>query len=139
MSEETNREESIQVAKNWMSKIAETAANRQFDEHMDLISKKVNITGIPDFENIGYSDWAKQCKHEFENNIIKNISYQGLKLQAFTESRIMFKTYEAVEANDGTISAQGIEVLLENEQDTWRVVQERILPADELKHDQLLD
>ncbi|MFV1984035.1 MAG: nuclear transport factor 2 family protein [Thiohalomonadales bacterium] len=134
MSENAN-----QVAKNWMNKIVETAANRQFDEHMDLISKKVNITGIPDFENIGYEDWAKQCKHEFENNIIKSISYQGLKLQAHTESRVMFKTYEAVEANDGTVNAQGIEVLLEKEQDTWRVVQERILPIDEVKHDRLLD
>jgi len=132
-------EAAIQIAKEWMSKIADTAENHQFAAHMDLISKKVNITGIPDFENIGYDDWATQCKHEFENNIIKSISYQGLKLQAHTESRIMFKTYEAVEATDGTINAQGIEVLLENEQGSWRVVQERILPMDEVKHDKLLD
>ncbi len=127
------------IAKNWMRNIADTAANHEFDQHMDLISRKVNITGIPDFENIGYDDWATQCKHEFENNIIKSISYQGLKLQAHTDTRIMFKTYEAVEATDGTISAQGVEVLLENEQGTWRVVQERILPIDEVKHDKLLD
>jgi nicotinamide mononucleotide adenylyltransferase len=132
-------EQAITIAKNWMNKIAETAANHQYDEHMDLISKKVNITGIPDFENIGYDDWAKQCKHEFENNIIKSINYQGFKLQAHTDSRIMFKTYEAVEATDGTITAQGIEVLLENEQGIWRVVQERILSPDEVKHDKLLD
>ncbi len=132
-------EKAITIAKDWMSKIIETAANHQLDQHMNLISKKVNITGIPDFDNIGYDDWANQCKHEFENNIIKSIRYQGLKLQAHTDSRIMFKTYEAVEATDGTITAQGIEVLLENEQGTWRVVQERILPADEVKHDKLLD
>jgi len=128
-----------QIAKSWMDNIVKTAAKRQYQQHMELISKKVNITGIPDFENIGYDDWAKQCKHEFDNNIIKSISYQGFKLQAHTDSRIMFKTYEAVEATDGSISAQGIEVLLENEQNIWRVVQERILPPDEVKHDKLLD
>ncbi|MFV2061682.1 MAG: hypothetical protein ACC653_13430 [Gammaproteobacteria bacterium] len=132
-------EKAISIAKDWMAKIIDTAINNQYDAHMDLISKKVNITGIPGFENIGYDDWATQCKHEFDNNIIKNISYQGLKLQAHTDTRIMFKTYEAVEANDGAINAQGIEVLLENEQGNWRVVQERILPADEVKHDKLLD
>ena len=138
MNKDANKEDAIQVAKNWMSKIVNTATNRQYDEHMDLISKKVNITGIPDFENIGYEDWANQCKHEFENNIIKSITYQGLKLQAHTDSRIMFKTYESVEATDGSINAQGIEVLLENEEGTWRVTQERILPPDEVKHDKLL-
>jgi len=137
MSEDTTG--AIKIAKDWMSKIVATAASRQFEQHMDLISKNVNITGIPDFENIGYNDWAKQCKHEFENNIIKSIRYQGLKLQAQTETRIMFKTYESVEATDGTINSQGIEVLLEKEQSVWRVIQERILPPDEVKHAQLLD
>ncbi len=132
-------EQATAIAKNWMNKIVETAANKQFDAHMNLISKKVNITGIPDFDNIGYNDWATQCKHEFANNIIKSISFQGFKLQAHTDSRVMFKTYEAVEATDGAISAQGIEVLLEKEHGNWRVVQERILPYDEVKHDKLLD
>lgn len=51
----------------------------------------------------------------------------------------MFKTYETVEATDGTLSAHGIEVLLEQEEDgKWRVVQERILPPDEVAHDRLL-
>ncbi len=131
--------EAVQIAQNWMSKIMQTAADKQFDAHMNLISSKVNITGIPDFDNIGYADWANQCEHEFKNNIIKSIHYQGFKLQAHTESRIMFKTYESVESTDGAISAQGIEVLLENEEGTWRVVQERILPPDEVKHDKLLD
>jgi ketosteroid isomerase-like protein len=51
----------------------------------------------------------------------------------------MFKTFETVEATDGTINAQGIEILLEKEDDgQWRLVQERILPADEAKHDGLV-
>jgi ketosteroid isomerase-like protein len=51
----------------------------------------------------------------------------------------MFKTFETVEGSDGTINAQGIEVLLEQEDDgQWRLVHERVLPADEAEHDRLL-
>lgn len=128
-----------EVAKSWMKKVVETAANRDYVAHMNLISKKVNITGIPGFDSVGYEDWAKQCQHEFEDKIIKSVNYQGLKMCAATDTQVMFNTYEVVEATDGKVNAQGIEVLLENEEGTWRVVQERILSAAEVEHYKLLD
>jgi len=54
----------------------------------------------------------------------------------FGATSIMFKTNETVEASDNSIKAQGIEVIIEKDDDNqWRVVQERIIPDDELKHD----
>ncbi len=51
----------------------------------------------------------------------------------------MFKTYETITGTDCTVNAQGIEVLLELEDDgKWRATQERILPPDEVEHDGLL-
>ncbi len=138
MSEDKNKAE--QIAKDWLNNIIKTVADKDLDAHLDLISRKVNLTGIPGFDNIGYDDWANQCKHEFENNLIKQISYTGFKLRVNTNNRIMFKTYETVEATDNTVSAQGIEVVIEKEPDgKWRVIQERILPEDESRHDQLLN
>jgi len=100
-----------------------------------LISKKVNLNGIPGFDAIGYDDWANQSKYEFENNLIKQISYTGFKLRVSTTTSIMFNTHEAVEASDNTINVQGIEIIIEKKGDKqWCVVQERILPDDELKH-----
>ena len=44
------------------------------------------------------------------------------------------------EANDGTVNAQGIEVLLEKESDgKWRLIQERILSVAESRHDGILN
>lgn len=80
---------------------------------MDLISKRVNLVGVPEFDNIGYEAWEAQCKHEFENSILKSVSYAGFKLIAATATRIMFKTFETVEGSDGTINAHGVEMLLE--------------------------
>lgn len=105
------------IAKQWLHDAASTANNSDFTDHMNLISKKVSLQGVPGFENIGYDNWATQCQHEFENNILKQVKYDGFKLISTTSSHVMFKTFETVEANDGTINAQGIELLLEKEDD----------------------
>jgi hypothetical protein len=127
------------IAKQWLQNASSTATNKDHVAHMALISKKVSLQGVPGFENIDYEDWAAQTRHEFDNNVIKSVSYKGFKPLTTTGTHIMFKTFETVEATDGTINAQGIEILLEKEDDgQWRLVQERILPADEAEHDGLL-
>ena len=130
---------SKQIAQQWLQAAASTAASKDLQAHMDLISQRVSLTGIPGYDSIGYDGWFAQCKHEFENNILKSVHYEGLKLIAETESKIMFKTYETVEATDGKVNAQGIEILLEKENDNkWRLAQERALPDDETAHDNLI-
>ena len=127
------------IAKKWLTDSATTANNKNYEAHMGLISRNVSLQGVPGFESIGYDDWAAQCKHEFDNNILKRVGYDGFKMIADTGNRIMFKTFESVEATDGTINAQGIEVLLEKEADgIWRLLQERVLPDDETAHDNLI-
>ena len=127
------------IAEQWLLEAVRTANAKEHDAHMDLISKRISLQGVPGFESIGYEDWSRQTQHEFENNLLKSVRYDGFKLVAETATRVMFKTYETVEATDGTINAQGVEMLLEKEEDgKWRLVQERILPPDESAHDQLV-
>ncbi len=127
------------IAEQWLLDAVTTANNKDLEAHMGLISRRINLQGMPGFESIGYEDWSRQCQHEFENNLLKSVRYDGFKLVADTPTRIMFKTFETVEATDGTINAQGVEMLLEKEEDgKWRLVQERILPPDESAHDQLI-
>ena len=127
------------IAQQWLQNATNTVDHKNHAAHMNLISKKVSLQGVPGYENIGYEDWVAQTKHEFENNILKSVSYTGFKLLKVTNTHIMFKTFETVQANDDTTNAQGIEVLLEKEDDgQWRLVQERILPADEAKEDGLI-
>ena len=126
------------IAKKWLESAILSAKNKDHKSHKDLISKKVSLQGVPGFESIGYDDWSAQTKHEFQNKILKNIKYTGYKSLSSTLSHIMFKTFETVEAHDGTINAQGVEMLLEKESDgQWRLIQERVLPADETAHDGL--
>jgi len=131
-------EAATEIAKKWLTDSATTATNHQFAEHFDLISKKVRVTGVPGLESVGYNDWARQSEQEFKDKIIQRVSYQRFKLLATNERQIMFKTVETVIANDGTQKTHGLEVLLEDEGGTWRVIQERVLSDAESKHDGLM-
>ena len=124
-------------AQSFLDLMATTANDLDLNEHMDLISKDVAVFGVPGFEVIGYQDWFNQCQHEFENNLLKKVSYQGLNVLAETPERIMFKSIETVEGSDGEKNSNGIEFIIQKEDDgQWRVSQERILPDDELESDQ---
>ncbi len=103
------------IVQEWLAALARTANARDYPAHMDLISKEVKVYGVPGFEVIDYDDWARQCQHEFEAGLLKRVTYEGLKVRTMTPGSVMFKVKET----DGK----------------WRVVQERMLAADELEFD----
>ena len=120
----------------FLDQMAESANALDLDTHMNLISKDVSVFGVPGFDVIGYHDWFNQCKHEFENKLLKQVSYKGLNVLAETPDKIMFKSLETVEGEDGTVNTSGIEFIIQKEADgVWRVSQERVLPDDELEND----
>ena len=134
-----NKETATSIAQQWLDDSARTATNKEFDEHFNLISKKVRVTGVQGYESVSYDDWARQSEQEFKDNVLKSVSYDGLKMLATSETQIMFKTIETVLANDAKRSAHGVEVLLTHEEDgVWRVTQERVLTDAESVHDGLM-
>ena len=120
------------IVKTWLNNIVTTADARDHAAHMNLISSSISLTGIPGFEQIGYEQWSQQCESDFADGIITKIEYQGLKIRAATDERIMFITRENISTNDGNTQSQGIECLLEKESDgQWRLLQQRVLGDDE--------
>lgn len=126
------------VAREWLDELARTANARDFNAHMNLISRQVQVFGVPGFEVIGYDDWARQCQHEFAAGILAQVVYRGLKVQAVTPGRVMFKTLETLHTADGANQTQGVEIVLTKESDDqWRVTQERVLSPEEARFDGL--
>lgn len=122
------------VIQHWLKEISRTVSVHDHAAHMQLISRDVILLGVPGFDNIGFDDWSKQCAYEFANRLIQRVDYGKIRIRAATEKRILFMTYETVIANDGSVNAQGIECLLEKEDDgQWRLVQERILSPEETR------
>ena len=133
-------EASEAIAKKWLEDSARTATALDFDAHMQLISRQVAVHGVPDLDIIRYDDWAKQCRHEFAGKVLEKVTYRGFKLVGRNDNRIMFKTVECIKPRGANTVEQGLEVIIEEEKDgVWRVIQERILSAEEVAHDGILD
>ena len=121
-------EQAQQVAEQWLTAAAESAGQRDLEGHMGMISKRISVLGVPGFDNIDYDTWYKQCRHQFENAMIKSIAYKGLNLISATDTQITFTVYETVVGADGTLNEQIVEKSLEKEgDDVWRLVYERVL------------
>lgn len=123
-------------AMEFLAVMAETANKLDFEAHMNLISKQVSVYGVPDFEVVTYDDWHRQCKHDFENKLLKRVSYNGLNILSETPERVVFKSLETIEGSDGSVNTSGVEFIIQKEDDgQWRVGQERVLPAGELDNE----
>jgi ketosteroid isomerase-like protein len=124
----------------FLTVMAKTANNHDFAAHMNLISKDVQVYGVPNFDVINYNDWYNQCKKEFDDRLLHSISYVGLQILAEEPNRVMFAAVEIMEATDGHEIIYGIEFIIQKEEDgQWRVVQERILSGEGLEGDQPQD
>lgn len=132
-------ERAQEIAEQWLTHAAESAGQKDLKEHMGMISKRVSLQGVPGFDHIDYDAWYKQCRHQFENSMIKSISYKGVNLISSTETQIMFTVLERVVGTDGTLNEQLVEISLDKEDDdAWRLVQERVLlENDALKNYEL--
>jgi len=127
-----NNEDAQQLAEQWLTESTESATRKDLEGHMGMISKRVSVEGVPGFDNIDYDQWYGQCKHQFENAMIKSLAYKGFNLVSATDTQIMFTVYETVVGMDGTLNEQVVEMSLEKEQDeVWRLVHERILIENE--------
>jgi ketosteroid isomerase-like protein len=124
-----------QIAQQWMDQCCATIEQYDHKAHMNLISEDVKVFGVPGFDVIGYADWYAQCEYEFNEKLIRQASYQGLKIRQSNEDQVMFLANETIEATDGTVDTHSIEVVLTKEQDGhWRVTQERLLSKEEATH-----
>jgi len=124
-----------QIALQWMDRCCGTIADYDHAAHMNLISPDVQVFGIPGFDVIGYSDWFSQCEYEFNEKLIRAARYDGLQIRQHNDRQIMFLTIESITAADGTLDSHPIEVVLTREDDEqWRVTQERLLADEEARH-----
>ena len=133
-------ENAQKIAEQWLTQAADSAGQRDLEGHMGMISKRISVQGVPGFNNIDYDVWFKQCRHQFENAMIKSIAYKGFNLVSTTETQIVFTVFETVIGADGTLNEQIVEKSLEKEvDDQWRLVLERVLiENDAMRNHELL-
>lgn len=119
--------EETQIIDTWQEAMARTIGKRDLPQHMDLISKKVEVFGNPSKEHINYAGWYKRRKNEFERQSVICISYANTKIKTITQRRIIFNVNESIVGTDGRIITLNQDVILEREDDDkWRIVEQNI-------------
>jgi len=114
--------------RDFLRRFVETAVAGDHARHMAMISRKVRVFGVPGFEAIGYDDWNRQGAHEFAESVLKRIAFADVTVKMETGRLIAFEAVEVVEAKDGSVNRNRVEIFLEEEEDgQWRLVQEKIL------------
>lgn len=120
---------------NWLGRISESVRKRDLDAHMGLVSKKVLVYGIPDQESLGYYDWKKRRRNEFNRNSLASLTYNNLSIKTIGLRRLGFQVTEIMQATNGQRIQIDKEIILEQEKDNqWRVVEETIKHWHRLKN-----
>lgn len=113
--------------RNWLKNLTETVNAKDLKKHMDLISKKVIVYGMPSGKELNYDGWQQRRKSEFKLNAIKSLSYDKLKIKNIGLRRLTFTIQEVIDASNGDLAIINKEIILEQEKDNkWRAVEETI-------------
>lgn len=113
--------------RKWLTNITTTTNTKDLEAHMDLVSENVAIYGMPNGKVLSYADWRSRRKNEFKRGLLKNLTYNNLKIKTIGLRRLIFDIEEIMDATNGDMAIINKQVILEQDQDNkWRVVEETV-------------
>jgi hypothetical protein len=115
------------IIEAWTFQIAETVKQRDIDAHMQLVSAKVQVYGMPSKAVILYNEWRERREVEFKTGELQSVSYAIQRIITSMPRRITFSVWENLLNNRRKVIILDKTIILEKEQDNiWRVVEESI-------------
>ncbi|MDH5409111.1 MAG: hypothetical protein OEY00_10930 [Gammaproteobacteria bacterium] len=131
--------EETQIIINWLDEISRTISEKNLEDHMALVSPKVVVYGNPSKDTINFAGWYKRRKNEFDKNSVVCVSYAGTRIKTIAQRRIIFNVNESIVGTGGRVLLMNKDVTLEREEDDcWRVVEEKIHNWKQQKMDEAM-
>lgn len=116
-----------QIMQTWCMAFSESIRQKDLDRHMRLVSRRVQVYGMPTKENINYPQWQLRRENEFKNDEILALNFNDKKLISRTQKRLRFRTSQTMLGKDGKMVILDKNITLEFEDDqVWRVIEEMI-------------
>ncbi|MGD8784894.1 MAG: hypothetical protein PVG75_10675 [Thioalkalispiraceae bacterium] len=117
-----------QTVHAWCLDISQSIKQSNLDSHMQLVSKKVKVYGMPSKGVIDYKEWRARRKYEFSNASLLAINYQNISVISSTARRLRFNATETMLGKDGKLVVLDKNIILELEDGGyWRVVEENVI------------
>lgn len=115
-----------QIVRGWLDDISFSAATWDLTAHMQLVSRQVRVTGIPNIGQINYDGWKLRRKNEFRKKLLHSLTYRLNDILSEEDDMILFTVEETMKSNAGLVLIIDKEVTLRKEDDgLWRVHHER--------------
>ena len=123
--------ESNTIITQWLDDLAFSVATWDLDAHMSLISRKVEVLGIPGIERIDYQGWKRRRRNEFKKKLLHSLLYRKPELVSEEPQYITFRVLEVMKDRAKQCIELSKVVTLHQELDEkWRVVREEIISID---------
>lgn len=111
----------------WCLDMSSSIKQRDLEQHMALVSERVQVYGMPSKQSINYREWRHRRQNEFNNEEVLALNYSDVRLINSTTKRIRFEATEKLLGQDGKMVMLDKQITLEQETDqTWRVVEENV-------------
>lgn len=112
---------------NWLKLLTRSVETRDLAAHMQLISERVKVYGLPGGQIVDYNQWQKRRYTEFSQAQLLALAYRLLNIKTSTPRRLGFHVEETMQACNGICIFIDKDIILEREtDDQWRVVEENI-------------
>jgi hypothetical protein len=122
------------IAEQWLDEMARSTNEQDFDALLDLLSDHIRLLGKSDRDTVDQEEWLRRRKLEFESHTPKQVSYAPPQMTANLPGRLMFRTVETVQNNNGTFRHCPVEIIIQREEDgKWRALQQRPLAESSLE------
>jgi len=111
----------------WCIDLSRSIQQQDIDKHMQLVSQRVQVYGMPTKDTINFRQWKSRRKNEFVNDTLLAINFKEVRLISSTPKRLRFNTQETMLGKDGKMVLLDKNITLELEEDeTWRVIEEKV-------------
>jgi hypothetical protein len=115
------------IVQQWLNGISFSAATWNLHDHMELISRDVQVHGLPSVDIVDYTGFKKRRHNEFHKKLLLSITYKGMELIESNGEQITFAVKETLKSTRGESFVLDKEIRLRRESDgKWRAVQEQI-------------
>ncbi len=115
-----------QIVRGWLDDLSFSAATWNLEAHMRLVSREVQVTGIPKIGHIDYNGWLLRRKNEFDKKLLQSLTYRLHRIHKEEEDEIFFTVEETMKSSRGHTIIIDKAVILRRESDgAWRVLRER--------------
>jgi len=116
-----------QTVRSWFTNMSSSVRARDMDQHMQNISRRINVYGMPSKAVIKYKEWKSRRHNELTSEDLIALNYQGIRIISSSAKRITFNTSETMVGKNGMMVTLDKNIIIEVEDDgVWRVVEENV-------------